>query len=133
MDNQDKLLKDILSGSLNENVPLSFMAGITRKIEKEKAIREKKLSIRESAYQFFIFLLILSLFISLFAYISINYFDINFDFKISLPEDNFFRLKETGIRLKNLFLNPESLVWYIVGLNMAVLFIAQQLIQRRVK
>lgn len=131
MDSEDKYLKELLADTVNEAVPYSFTASITRKIELERVKRAKKAEIKEIFTQITVFTLALLLLIVTFVYLGKHYFEINFDFSLHAGEEFKTGLSKSGERLRNLFLNPESVVWYVIALNTALLVVAQQVLQHK--
>lgn len=131
MDSDDKYLKGIFSDSVNDAVPLSFLAVVNRKIEFEKAARVKRASRKEILTQVLFFAAALSILIAAFIYIGKNYFDINFSFTFSAADKFNLGVKSAGLRLKEVFLNPDSIIWYVIALNTALLVVLQQIIQRK--
>lgn len=131
MYSEDKYLKDIFSAGVNDAVPFSFVAGVNRKIEIERALRAKRDSRKEIIHQAVFFVTALAMLIAAFIYISKNYFDINFSVTFSAAEDFNSGVKSAGLRLKEVFLNPDSVVWYIIALNTALLVVLQQVMQRK--
>lgn len=131
MDSDDKYLKDIFSDSVNDAVPFSFIAGVNRKIEIEKLARSKRVLRREIFTQVLFFAAALSILIVAFIYIGRNYFDINFSFTFSAADKFNLGVKSAGLRIKEVFLNPDSIIWYVIALNTALLVVLQQIIQRK--
>ena len=131
MDSDNKYLKDIFSDGVNDAVPLSFLAVVNRKIEIEKAARAKRASRKEVFAQVLVFAAALSILIAAFIYIGKNYFDINFSFTFSAADKFNLGLKSAELRVKEVFLNPDSIIWYVIALNTSLLVIIQQVMQRK--
>ncbi|HCV15365.1 MAG TPA: hypothetical protein DF637_03385 [Rikenellaceae bacterium] len=129
MDSEDKFLKDIFSDSISDAVPFSFVTSVNRKIEIEKVLRARRESRREIMTQVAFFMTALAILIAAFIYIGKNYFDINFTF--SAAEKFNLGVKSAGLRMREVFLNPDSIIWYVIAINTALLVVLQQVIQKK--
>ena len=124
MDKKDEIIKDLLYEIDDKSVPLSFADRVSSKIESEKLRREK----RDEIIQIIIVSICTSALL-IFSFIYLN----NRYFNLSLED---FRLFNSGLgtnnllsRVKGIFLNDGTLIWYIIAANTALLIVIQQFAQ----
>ncbi len=124
MDKKDEILKDLLFEINDKSIPHSFARRISSKIDSERVRRER----RDETIQIIVVSLCASalLFYS-FLYLNNNYFNLSIeDFRLF---NSNLGVKPLLYRVKGIFINDGTLLWYILAANTALLIVIQQFAQ----
>ena len=124
MDEKDEIIKDLLCEINDKSVPFSFVRRVSSKIESERLRRER----RDEIIQIIIVSLSASaLLIFSFIYLNNKYFNLSLeDFSLFSSNSG---VKHLLSRVKGIFLNDGTLLWYILAANTALLIVIQQFVQ----
>ncbi|MDP3435729.1 MAG: hypothetical protein Q8S04_00645, partial [Bacteroidales bacterium] len=121
---KDELLRDLLNEINNKSVPLSFAERVSSKIESERVRRER---LDETIQIIVVSLCASALLILSFIYLNNKYFNLSLE-DVSLFNSNS-GVKHLLSRVKGIFLNDGTLLWYILAANTALLIVIQQFVQ----
>jgi hypothetical protein len=124
MDEKDEIIKDLLFEINDKSIPLSFERRVLAKIESERVRRER----RDETIQIIVVSLSASaLLILSFIYLNNKYFNLSLeDFRLFNSNSG---VKHLLSRVKGIFLNDGTLLWYILAANTALLIVIQQFLQ----
>lgn len=124
MDEMDKLLKDAFSGMDDSSVPFGFAEKIGKKID---AAAVKKADREELARNIMLAILFALLFMTALFFLNKYFFGID-SVKISgiIPE-----MPDFGGKMKTLFGSGDSVLWIVIGMNVALLLLAERILARK--
>ncbi|PKP00368.1 MAG: hypothetical protein CVU13_02360 [Bacteroidetes bacterium HGW-Bacteroidetes-8] len=124
MDKKDEILKDLLFEIDDKSIPHSFARRVSSKIDSERVRRER----RDETIQIIVVSLCASaLLIFSFIYLNNNYFNLSIE-DLRLFNSNL-GVKQLLYRVKWIFINDGTLLWYILAANTALLIVIQQFAQ----
>lgn len=124
MDEMDKLLKDAFSGMDDSSVPFGFAEKIGKKID---AAAVKKADREELVRNILLAVLFAVLFMTALFFLNKYFFGID-SVRISgiISE-----MPDFSGKMKNLFGSGESVLWMVIGMNVALLLLAERILARK--
>lgn len=125
MDEMDKMLKDAFSGMDNGSVPFGFSDKIGKKIAAEAVKRADR---EELVKNILLAVLFAVLFLTALLLLNKYYFGID-SVRISgiISE-----MPDFGSKMRNLFGSGESILWMVIGMNVALLLLAERIMSHRI-
>lgn len=127
MDNQDKIIKNILSAFDDESVPLGFDSKIFDKIKYESSIRESR---RETLHNYIMLIIIATVFTGALLILNHYFFRINLNFNLNIDISAFSRWIQDASAL---LVSGESLIWVGIGTNIALLLLCERIISEKIR
>lgn len=124
MDKNDEMIKDLLFEINDDSIPLSFAHRVSSKIDSERVRRERR---DETIQVIVVSLCAFALLLFSFIYLNNNYFNLSIeDFRLFNSD---LGVKHLLYKVKGIFINDGTLLWYILAANTALLIVIQQFSQ----
>jgi len=124
MDEMDKLLKDAFSGMNDSSVPFGFADKIGKKID---AAAVKKADREELAKNIMLAVLFALLFMAALFFLNKYFFRIDSVRLSGIISE----MPDFGSKMKSLFGSGESVLWMVIGMNVALLLLAERILARK--
>ncbi len=127
MDENDKILKELISSKANYDVPYSFSDKIISKIQQE---RERRAVIAENLQIAIVFIVAAAILIFSLYYLNTNFFHLKLEqFKLTGYDSDF--IGNLLLKVKSVYLNKGAITWYIITINATFLIVLQHFIRSR--